>query len=545
MLTTPALQTIPVSPTSSRRPGWEVAALASVAVLAHLPFLAQHAAWLWQRPHYQFFPLVLVGAGVLAVTRIRTSSTWQPGSTVVAVMGLTVACLLLAAADILASPWLGCVAFLSFLPTLAYAVGGKELCRQAFPAWVLLWLMIPLPFDLDRALMFKLQNLTTEWSSALLDVFGVFHVRAGNVIEVDGKKLMVEEACSGVNSLYSLLSCTLFLVLLTKRGWGRGSLLIVAAIAWVLVANVSRVTGVVLLETRLGVNVSTGWRHELFGILLFAFAVGLLFSTDQFFSFLSRSTTQSFGDRSAAPRLESTSGTHLPLSQGIHRLAMLGIPTYLILLIAGWATQKPALEVDLASSKLSVPERDRLPKEIGLWKQMDFAVQTREAHSFYGEQSSIWNYSTTRQNAVVSLDYPFPSWHDLTWCYTSKGWQIGAQSVRTDLGVEGGLLEVRMTQPTHRHGYLLFREFDSRGEPLQARPGGIEASFFRHQSAFLRFRSWLGLNPEPHTDPIGPIYQFQVFWEGYDRLSPEEEAVLAELFVRSGAKLQETLGPKR
>lgn len=545
MLTTPTLQTIPVSPPTTRRSSWDAIALAIVATLAHLPLLTQHAAWLWQRPHYQFFPLVLIGAGVLAVTRIRTGSLGRPRSTAIAAAGFSASWLLLALADLLASPWLGCVAFMTLLPTLVYAAGGKDMCRQALPAWVLLWLVIPPPLDLDRVLMFKLQNLTTEWSSALLDVFGVFHFRAGNVIEVDGKKLMVEEACSGINSLYSLLSCTLFLVFLTRRGWGRGSLLIAAAIAWVLAMNVARVTGVVLLETRWGVNVSTGWRHEVFGILLFSMAVGLLLSTDQLFSFLTRSVPQACGTRAAAPGSESVLGPKQPLGHGLHRLAMLGIPAFLLLLIAGWATQKPSLEVELASSKLAIPDKDRLPKRIGPWDQAEFAVQTREAHSFYGEQSSVWRYSTGRQNAVVSLDYPFPSWHDLTWCYTAKGWHIDAQSVRTDLGVDGGLVEVSMTQPTHRHGYLLFGEFNSRGQPLSGRPGGIEASFFRHQTTLLRLRSWLGFDGEQHIDPIGPVYQFQVFWEGYDRLPPEDEALVTNLFVQAQAILRESLGTKR
>ncbi len=116
----------------------------------------------------------------------------------------------------------------------------------------------------------------------MLDAFGVFHYRAGNVIEVNGRKLMVEQACSGINSLYSLLACTLFMVFLTRRGWIHGTLLVVAAIAWVLCANVARVSGVALMESRLGVDLSSGWRHDAFGVLLFALAVGLLFSTDQF-----------------------------------------------------------------------------------------------------------------------------------------------------------------------------------------------------------------------------------------------------------------------
>ena len=40
-----------------------------VIVAAHLPLLLLHAENLWDKPHYQFFPIVLVGAGFLAYNR--------------------------------------------------------------------------------------------------------------------------------------------------------------------------------------------------------------------------------------------------------------------------------------------------------------------------------------------------------------------------------------------------------------------------------------------------------------------------------------------
>jgi exosortase len=520
-------------------------AVVVAAAIAHLPLIARHAAWLWQRPHYQFFPLVLIGAGVLAYTRMRNISTWRSGSAAATAVALSAAWLILAIADFLVSPWLGCVASMILLMALVYAIGGWEMCRQALPGWVLLWLVVPPPMDLDRLLMFKLQNLTTSWSSAILDAFGVFHVRAGNVIEVDGRKMMVEQACSGINSLYSLLACTLFLVFLTRRGWVRGLLLVAAAMVWVLSANVARVTGVVLIESRWGLNVSSGWRHETFGVFMFAAAVGLLLCTDQFLAFLSRSGPKSSNAQPSTPSSSFPGGFCKPPTPGIRRVLTALIPAYLLLAIGSWATDKQTFDVGQAEARLPGPDRERLPAKIGTWEQTDFATQTREANSFYGEQSSIWIYSRTRQTAIVSLDYPFPNWHDLTWCYGGKGWQIDAQTVRTDLGVPGGFLEVRLSQPTYRHGYLAFCEFDRHGQPLTARPGGTEASLFRHQTTLLRARNRLGLDREPLADPSGPVYQFQVFMEGYDKLSSEDEAGLAELFVRTGSALRQSFSAQK
>jgi hypothetical protein len=174
------------------------------------------------------------------------------------------------------------------------------------------------------------------------------------------------------------------------------------------------------------------------------------------------------------------------------------------------------------------------------WEQTDFATQTREANSFFGEHSRIWIYSDGRRAAIAAVDYPFPGWHDLTWCYVGNGWQIDSQAVRTDCGVPGGLLVVKLTQSTYRHGSLFFCEFDQHGQALAARPGGSEASLFRHQTTLLRARARLGLDVEPLIDPAPPVYQFQVFVEGFDQLKPEEEASVLKLFVGAEAIIRKT-----
>jgi exosortase len=537
MLTTPILHPVPGSRSAvSTASSQGLLAVAAAGLLAESPLLSRHAAWLWERPHYQFFPFVLVGAAVLAFARIRTLTRLAPGSTAVAAIGLSAAWACLAAADILGSAWLACISCMTLLMSLAYAAGGRELCRRALPAWVLLWLVVPPPLDLDRLLMFKLQNLTTEWSSSVLDLFSVYHARIGNVIEVDGKSLMVEQACSGVNSLYSLLACTLFLVFLTRRGWMQGSLLAAAAVVWVLAANVARVALVVALDARWGIDVSTGWRHELLGVVMFAAAVLLLLSTDQFIAFLTQSERGLAEPDAPGDEVPEAAASPSP---SFGRVAVLAAPAFLLLAVAFWSSERESLEVALAPTQLMAPEKQQLPEKVGSWTQTDYATQKRDAYSFFGEHSSTWRYSSARLAAQVSIDYPFPNWHDLTWCYTARGWNVSDQAVRSDAAIPGGFVAAHMDQPIHRHGYLLFCEFNARGEPLPARPGGLEASFFRHQTALHRARSRLGLEPEAPADPAGPIYQLQVFVDRFDPLSAEDEAAALELFIRAGASFKD------
>src|SRR5438876_511523 len=144
---------------STRPPAVLVAAVAALA-LAHLPLLVAHGFALWGRPHYQFFPIVLVGAGLLAWPAIK--SAWpgtanDPERTTWLLLGLN--WVMLATALVLDSPWLGAVAFLVLLVALVHGLGGWRLVRATLPALVFLLLIIPPPFGLDTRLVNGLQTL--------------------------------------------------------------------------------------------------------------------------------------------------------------------------------------------------------------------------------------------------------------------------------------------------------------------------------------------------------------------------------------------------
>src|SRR4051812_8779944 len=62
---------------------WAVAG--GILVVAFLPLLVAHGRQLWLRPHYQFFPLALVGAAVLAWPVLKDGPRSRPGATARAV----------------------------------------------------------------------------------------------------------------------------------------------------------------------------------------------------------------------------------------------------------------------------------------------------------------------------------------------------------------------------------------------------------------------------------------------------------------------------
>jgi exosortase len=537
-------------PTTSREPvtrflPWTLLTVGAVLLLAHLPLLVVHARQIWLRPHYQFFPLVLLGAAALAYARLRNFGplTPAPARWSYPLVGLSWA--LLALAELLYSSWLGTVSALVLLAALLFALGGGRLFRQAFPAWLLLWLAVPPPFELDRQLILSLQTLTAQWSSRVLDLLGVFHVMAGNVVEISGRRLLVEEACSGVNSLFSILACTLFFVLWVRRPLVQSLLLLAAAVAWVLLANVARVTFVTYACARWGIDLTTGWQHEGLGLLLFAIALGLLWSTDRLLQFLLVP-----GKMSA---VEKTPGASLNPGQDPGRterfsvgLAGWGVGVaYAALLAAHVALYGFGVGEENAgagpATAVQAAEGDVLPAQVASWERQGFKVETRNPGSAFGEFSRIWNYHCGQNLGAVSLDYPFPDWHDLTRCYTGQGWRIEEETVHPAAEADGpvGHVEVRMTKPGYRSGYLLFCEFDPQGVVLEPRRGGSYLSVHRHQSALRRWWQVMNGTPAPTPgDPPGPVYQLQLFVESYAPLAAADRDRARTLFLHSFESLR-------
>jgi exosortase len=539
------------TPPAAAHPGAAVArrvlAVGAVLVLAHLPLLLRHAQQLWYRPHYQFFPLLLLGSVVLAAVRLRGLGPLKPGRAALAYPLLGVAWFGLFAAEMVHSSWLAAVATLLVLLAGAFALGGVALVWRLLPAWVLLWLAVPPPFDLDRNLVLWLQGLTASWSSSLLDLLGIWHVMAGNVVEVAGRRLLVEEACSGVNSLFSVLACTLFFVFVTDRRAIHAVLLLFAALAWVLVANVARVVFVTYATLRWHINLVDGWGHDAVGLGLFALALGLLWSTDRLLlCFFGRPPVSSpapspgvgeNGTGEASP----PEGRFLGAARNTWLASWAVACLYGLVLLAHltfyglWAEEPgPDGPVSASLAKLSAV----LPARVGDWQRKDFAELVRSPGSAYGEFSKVWTYEQGTIKATLSFDYPFSARHDLRVCYVNQGWALGAQGVYRGAATarEGALaaLEVKLTRPGHRCGYLSFCEFDSQGEVLEPLRTNLAMTLTRHGSALQRLWERLSdASPSSRADPVGRIYQFQLFVESYVPLTEAQLGQARSLFLES------------
>ena len=172
----------------------------------------------------------------------------------------------------------------SHLPVVAGLVvmagGMAALRRLAFPI-ALLFFVIPLPgFVLDFATT-PLKEWVSAAVAAILQAGGYPVERAGVVLDVGGHPMLVADACSGLNSIFSLAALSLVYAHLTPpRSRARMAALFLAIIPIALVANIVRVTALVLLAYHFGEEVAQGFLHGFAGLLVFIVATWLLVSFD-------------------------------------------------------------------------------------------------------------------------------------------------------------------------------------------------------------------------------------------------------------------------
>jgi len=528
-----------------------------VLVLALLPFVALQAQMLWRRPHYQFFPLVPLGAALLASGECRRLGPLRPGSRRGVALLVIASWMLLALASFLFSPWLGSVAALAMLVAVITAIGGGPLLRCLLPAWIFLGLAVGLPLNFDQGLISRLQAITSWIGSLALDALGVFHVMEGNVVRVSGRDFGVEEACSGIYSLFSVLFCTLFFVLWARRPPIGAILTMVAGASWVLAGNIVRVVAVVYLETRWGVDVGRGWRHDLLSLVVFIATLGLVASTDCLLYFLPasvrfwRACWADWGGRTATwmvpdpdPRsaLDLGAPTRLP---GL-RETWLGSWTVAVsfgfvglVQVVGWMVVPPRQNGTDArfanpwsgsvnASSLQALKPDALPARSGNFRREDFKTETRWAGSSLGEMSRYWRYQFRDSSAIVSVDFPFDGWHELPNCYLGQGWALVERKSDPDEAAgEGGrqpVMVAKLAKEPGRHGYLLFCLFDERGnsvEPVGQDYGGL----LRHRFAFW-LNLWDGRGKRGGASPGSVLlwsYQVQLFIESEYLLTAAEQ----------------------
>jgi len=221
------------------------------------------------------FAAYLVWAKRKTLLETRLAPTWT-GIAIVA-LGLMV----LIAGVYGAELFLSRVSLVILLAGLVLCFGGWQLLRELRFALLVLLLAIPIPSIAFNEITFPLQILASKLASALLPLFGVPVLREGNIIELPAMKLEVAEACSGIRSLLSLFTLSIFYGYFLEKTFLRRTLLALASIPIAIAANAVRILGTGLCVQYWDPDKALGFFHEFSGWVMFLVSLGCLLIVQQ------------------------------------------------------------------------------------------------------------------------------------------------------------------------------------------------------------------------------------------------------------------------
>ena len=185
------------------------------------------------------------------------------------------ACFLFLLGQLAAEFFLARISFVFLLAGLTWTFWGlPRLQTMAFP-FVLLLTMVPLPALVYNAVAAPLQLKASALATDISQAIGVSIYRDGNVIHLATTSLGVAEACSGLNSLSSLVVGSLLLGYLANASLLGRIVLTVLSVPLAIAVNVLRVAGTAILADYKP-EYAEGFYHLFSGWLIFVVGFGLL-----------------------------------------------------------------------------------------------------------------------------------------------------------------------------------------------------------------------------------------------------------------------------
>lgn len=150
-----------------------------------------------------------------------------------------------------------------------YFWGGQALKRLAFPLAFLVF-MVPLPFV--EASSLPLSLLTGQISTGVMQALGMDVTVHGASVTLPNANLVVGAQCSGLRSIVALFTLVAVFTYVVEGPAISKILLALSAIPIAILGNIMRVSTLLWVADRWGVDAGFKYYHDYSGILFFLFA---------------------------------------------------------------------------------------------------------------------------------------------------------------------------------------------------------------------------------------------------------------------------------
>ena len=154
---------------------------------------------------------------------------------------------------------------------------GREMLKEVLFSILFLIFMIPLPLIAIVGITFKMKMFAAVWANKIVNALGVRAVLDGSIIKMRTTHVVVEDVCSGLRSLISLLALGTIIAYLSKLARWKKIIVFFAAGAMAVIANIVRIVFMALTSEIYGAKFTEGFLHTLSGLIVFVVAfVGLM-----------------------------------------------------------------------------------------------------------------------------------------------------------------------------------------------------------------------------------------------------------------------------
>jgi len=296
-------QLLPVSPTSvsshRRFSWWQAGVLFLLTAWLYAPIVSRLAVQWWHDPNYVHgffvpaFSALLLWENRARLATLPLKPSWS-GLVILlfALFALTV--------GVLSSKFfLSRISLLLLIAGMVvFLAGWKYLRAVSFPLAFLI-LMVPSSAIFDWV-TFPLQILASKTASFLLTLAGISVVREGNILLLSAARMEVAEACSGIQSLFSLVTLAIVYGYLIETKIGMRILLALAAVPISILANAFRIFATGLVLQHWGIEKAQGNFHMLSGWLIFMTSLAMLFLFHRLLRILDPGMPESVNQKEAA-----------------------------------------------------------------------------------------------------------------------------------------------------------------------------------------------------------------------------------------------------
>lgn len=520
-------------PTAQRRfPSLALCVLIALLFAGYIPLLIRFAGEQWAKSQYQFFPLMLISALAIGWQRLRdnpVSLNRSPQGRHGTVL-LCVSLAIFAAACLLWSGRMAATSALLSMIGLAWRIGGRNTVRLLTPSFLLLALVIGPPVGSDEVLLQRLRELAVAISGGVLVLLGIPHLSTGTIIEIAGSRLLVAEACSGINSLMAVLGCTMVIGFIRRRSPRVLLMLLVCGVLFVLWANVVRIAGGVWLKTAHDIDILSGEAHEVASLVLFSICILMVLCTDEAAGLLRWLLKEDI-----MPAPPSADDAAVQPASAPHR--RLGILVWLLAFafaavgatsvayahthggLARWLDEPGTVHLKSGAAFT-------VPSQLGNWTRSEDAEKLIAQPEIEGKRSQVWAYRAAGVTALVAIDYPFLGYHDLTLCYRNGGWTIAEQTYKSDSGapLAGHYTGIDLVRLNER-GLVWYSALNEQGTWAEPPATSTAGRLYRRLQHIGR------------PDWNGATYQVQLFVQAYEPFTDEQRKALEELFLLARREL--------